>query len=371
MRSCDEAEAYMLAGELLGAPSYSNSTGPVFGAFFKHYNAVLSPSTFGDAITEIESPVLKSHKDVLSCVKILRSNPTLTFDGFLDLAFSGRDARPAEKEYAARAIVSAAFMINCASKDYYSEGFQSGSIMRVKWEPNQGFADFLGKAFTTNQMPVLDQDSKRTIPYRSSLKAWKLVKRNKIKIRPTSNLIDHLLYDPKDRVLHVFHQTMFLQSQIKRCKNVDFDMDFKESLKLGILPPRLLFETLVTIHCILFPVASIGNKRSMRLLKKLIKKEGFDPEATWVEFVRPIPDDLSFTYWGPRLAELHDVVKRPRPTNSLVSWFERHTSERNALTVAIIGLFLSVFLGLLSLVVGILQLIIAWLAWRDDKKRND
>ncbi|KAL2679269.1 hypothetical protein Neosp_010036 [[Neocosmospora] mangrovei] len=232
MRSCDEAEAHMLAGELLGVPSYSNSTSPVFGAFFKHYNAVLSPSTFGGAVTEIESPVLKSHKDVLSCVQVLRSNPTLTFDKFIDLAFSGRDARPAEKEYAARAVISAVFMVNCASKNYYSEGFQSSTTMRVKWEPNQGFADFLEKAFTASPMTALDQDSKRDIPYRSSLKAWKLVKRNKIKIRPTNNLIDHLLYDPKDRVLHVFHQTMFLQSQIKRCKNVDFDMDFEESLKL-------------------------------------------------------------------------------------------------------------------------------------------
>lgn len=105
----------------------------------------------------------------------------------------------------------------------------------------------------------------------------------------------------------------------------------------------------------------------MRLLKKLIKKEGFDPEATWVEFVRPIPDDLSFIYWGSRLNELYNVVKKPPPTNSLVSWFERHTSERNALTVAIIGLFLSVLLGLLSLIVGILQLIIAWLAWKGDQ----
>ncbi|KAM6530339.1 hypothetical protein FALCPG4_008463 [Fusarium falciforme] len=232
MRSCNEAEAHMLAGELLGAPSYSNSTNPVYSAFFKHYNGVLSPSTFGDAITEIESPVLKSHKDVISCVQILSGNPTLTFDKFLDLAFSGRDARPAEKEYAARAVVSATFMVNCASKDYYSEGFQSSTAMRVKWEPNQGFADFLEKAFTPNLVSTLAHDSKRAVPYRGSLKAWKLVKRNKIKIRPTNNLIDHLLYDAKDRVLHVFHQTMFLQSQIKRCKAVDFNMDFEQSLKL-------------------------------------------------------------------------------------------------------------------------------------------
>lgn len=105
----------------------------------------------------------------------------------------------------------------------------------------------------------------------------------------------------------------------------------------------------------------------MRLLHKLIKKESFDPEATWVEFARPIPDDFLFSYWGPRLAKLSEVVERPRPTNSFVSWFERHTSERNALTVAIIGLFMSVLLGLLSLVVGILQLAVAWYAWKEER----
>ncbi|KAF5595319.1 hypothetical protein FPCIR_4479 [Fusarium pseudocircinatum] len=229
MHSCNDTEVEMLATELLGAPSYSPSTSPIFRAFFKHYNAVLSPSAFGDAIAEIESPVLKSHKDVLSCVQILKRNPTLTLNAFFDAAFPGQDARPAEKEYATRAVVRAAFMVNCASKDYYSEGFQSVTATRVKWEPDQGFADFLEKAFAPNSVTTLTQDTKR---YKGSLKAWKLAKRNKIKIRPTNNLIDHLLYDPKDRVLNVFHQTMFLQSQLKRWKDVAFDLNFEESLKL-------------------------------------------------------------------------------------------------------------------------------------------
>ncbi|KAF9767739.1 hypothetical protein IL306_015055 [Fusarium sp. DS 682] len=229
MHSCNDAEVQLLATELLGAPSYNPSTNPIFRAFFKHYNAVLSPSALGDAIAEIESPVLKSHQDVLSCVQILKSHPTITLNGFLKKAFAGQDARPAENEYAARAVVRAAFMVNCASKDYYSEGFQSVPARRIKWEPDQGFADFLDKAFAPNPTSSLGQDAKR---YRGSLKAWKLVKRNKIKIQPTNNLIDHLLYDPKGRVLNVFHQTMFLQSHMKWSKDFDLDLNFEESMKL-------------------------------------------------------------------------------------------------------------------------------------------
>jgi hypothetical protein len=100
------------------------------------------------------------------------------------------------------------------------------------------------------------------------------------------------------------------------------------------------------------------------MLKHLIQDEGFDEDAMWIEFVRELPADFSFLYWGDRIAKLYDLTKHPPPANALVSWFERHTSERNALTVAIIGLFLSVLFGFLGVVIGLFQSVIAWLAWK-------
>ena len=108
----------------------------------------------------------------------------------------------------------------------------------------------------------------------------------------------------------------------------------------------------------------MGNKRSTKTLRKLIKDENFDPEATWVEFVRLIPHDFHFEHWGSRLAELYSIVKDPPPINPLVSWVEQHASDRNALAVAVLGLFLAVLFGLLTFITRVLQLIIAWLAWR-------
>lgn len=101
-------------------------------------------------------------------------------------------------------------------------------------------------------------------------------------------------------------------------------------------------------------------------MKKLIKRKGFDPESQFVEFVRLDHDqpDMVYEYWGERLDNLYKLVKDPPPANALVAWFERHTSERNALTVAIVGLFLAVLFGFLSVVIGILQLVVAWLAWK-------
>lgn len=96
----------------------------------------------------------------------------------------------------------------------------------------------------------------------------------------------------------------------------------------------------------------------------MIQKHGFDAEGRWIEFVRATPGDMTFNYWGERLSALHDIVRQPPPANAIIAWVERHTSERNALTVAIVGLFLSVLFGLLSFIVGLLQLILAWVAYK-------
>ncbi|KAK3386755.1 hypothetical protein B0H63DRAFT_500451 [Podospora didyma] len=335
----NKSEAQAIAKELLGIELESADTVPVSPAFFTRYNEVFCHSNFRDAVVEIDSPVLTSHGDVLRCARILKGNPAMSHNEFMRLTFANcnRAATSEEKKHATKAIVSAAFMINCASKDYCSEGFSSDTAMRVRWEGDQGFSEFVEQAFIgrtlVDRAPEQEAMKKRALAHRGSLKAWN-----------------------KDRVLKVFHQTMFLQAQLKRAKDVDLEIGFEESLKLGILSSRLLLETLVSIHCVLFPVVDIGNRRSMRLLKRLIRKEGFDPEATWFDFVRPIPEDFRL--------HLYDAVKRPRPANSLVAWFERRTSERNALTVAILGLFLAVLFGPFTLVVGILQLVVAWLSWK-------
>ncbi|KAK1984377.1 hypothetical protein LZ30DRAFT_747908 [Colletotrichum cereale] len=107
-----------------------------------------------------------------------------------------------------------------------------------------------------------------------------------------------------------------------------------------------------------------SNHRSYSSLEKLIKKHSFDQEAMLIKLVRTVLPDMVFEYWGNRLAKLHDAIKHPPPTNPVVSWCERHTSEQNALTAAIFGLFLAALFGFLSFIVGLLQLILAWVAWK-------
>lgn len=120
----------------------------------------------------------------------------------------------------------------------------------------------------------------------------------------------------------------------------------------------------MTIHHILFPV--VEDSRSYFLLKEMVKKKGFDRDCKYVDFIRSDFDqpNMAYEYWGGRLENLYKLVKNPPPANAMVAWFERHTSERNALTVAILGLFLAALFGFFSVIIGIFQLVIAWLAWK-------
>ncbi|KAI1486472.1 hypothetical protein F5X96DRAFT_681981 [Biscogniauxia mediterranea] len=269
----------------------------LFKAYFNHYISVICPSGDGDEVIEVGSPALQSHADVLGYVRSLCDNPTLSRDDFLHTTLLKNNTTPKEREYVAGIVVNVAFMVNCTSR---------GS-RPVKWESDQGLDGFMKQSFTAELVQITEQQEKN------------LTKRYGIKIRPTDNLLEHLPCNPRDRTVKAFHQTGFLKAHLERSKNPPLDLDFQQSLKLGTLPPQLLFETLTSFHDILYP--------------------NFDRGGLGVEFVRPVTPDFTFIYWGDRLAKLHGVVKRPAPTNAF----------RNALTVAIIGLSLAALFGFLTL----------------------
>jgi hypothetical protein len=140
------------------------------------------------------------------------------------------------------------------------------------------------------------------------------------------------------------------------------------TLYSGTLPPQLLVETLYTIYSILFPVANDPKGKSNKLLSRLIRKGSFDRDARLVEYIRNENDPIVYVYWNTRLEELYNFVQDLPPRNRLTWWIERHTSERNALTVAIIGLFLSALFGLLACLIGIAQLAVAIRAWKRPRE---
>jgi hypothetical protein len=131
----------------------------------------------------------------------------------------------------------------------------------------------------------------------------------------------------------------------------------------GSLPPQLLLETLLSVYHVLLPVSK--DSKSASFARRLVKKGGFDPNMIIYDgSIRDMPDNFEYMYWGDRLRKLNELVAKPPPGNRFISWIERHTSERNALTVAIIGLFLAVLFGFLGFAVSVAQLVVSILAWK-------
>ncbi|KAH7256182.1 hypothetical protein BKA59DRAFT_412526 [Fusarium tricinctum] len=348
-----------------GQAGYANDRR--FEAYFKHYCSVVCPDSAGNAVLQLNTPALKSHSDVLKCIRELTQNPRISFNDFIRKTVSSNlpQVTLTEKTYIARVATEVLIGINCTVTDFYSDTYLSNQSQHKEWQGDTPFLSFLESAFKTETGHVSDTTRGQTfaemVLHKKSLKAWKLHQRYGIEIKGTNNILEHLLLD--GRTLKVFHQVSFLREHLKKTKHESLDLGFEESLKRGTLPPRLLLETLHTFHDILFPVMSVKDRKSLHTLKTMIKKQGFDSEGLWIEFVRKKPQDMSFEFWGDRLTKLYDAVRCPPPTNAMVAWFERHTSERNALTVAIIGVLLAVLFGFLSFVVGLLQLILAWMAY--------
>lgn len=341
-----------------------------------------NPSTYGEIAVPINRSGLSSHTDVLSAVSRLKFQCNQRLEEFQKEAFP--DCLPVNRERAAKTTVQLAFMIDPSSRDGFPMAyrFENEDAFPVKWLPNETFIQFFNTAFPTEPLDFWHSSIRKR-----SLKAWKLKRRLGIQLRPTNDLAEHLVYNPRMKTLTVFHQVEYLKAQVRHTAHRSLEESIETSFAKfdipvtsmkpttnclmcsGTLPPQLLFETLYSIYYILFPLAS--DKRSAKFAKKLTRPNdnpdarnssdsAFDPNlVVYDSLIRSLPANFKFVYWTKRLRNLQAVVNHPPPSNKVVSWFERHTSERNALTVAIIGLFLTALFGLLSFLVGIAQLVVS------------
>ncbi|KAL4904657.1 hypothetical protein BDW74DRAFT_168263 [Aspergillus multicolor] len=338
------------------------STSPSdFPAYFALYKSIFCSSNHSTAI-QVDEPVFTSHADVLQCVERLRQNPSLTRQQLADTLSPNGSASQKEKDVALESMVRVVFMLDCSQT--YARSFRVGYYSPTAWNSNDPFFAYVQRALP---MHTGSFDVHR---HKKALKAWKLKKRHNLQFRPTDIIAEHLLYDPSTRTVQVFHHTAYLQAHYSRCASQPITQQAPDSLKGGTLPPQLLLETLHSIHYILFPMSNDPRGRSRALLSSLMRKQNFDPDVEWVEsYTRAdVPSDFAYQYWNDRLEILYRIVKDRPPRNRFVSWIERHTSERNALTVAILGLFLSALFGFLACLIGIAQLVVSILAWKRPKE---
>jgi len=131
----------------------------------------------------------------------------------------------AERHRCMRIIVQLSFLVDCGSLDDYSSSFKrlNDDTFPTKWLDDHQFPAFFRQTFPINTSLQVSKVGK-------SLKAWKLHSRYKIKIVPTNDLAQHLVYNKRAGTLSVFHQMAYLKAHIGHSSTLPLSAPIEESL---------------------------------------------------------------------------------------------------------------------------------------------
>jgi hypothetical protein len=72
-------------------------------------------------------------------------------------------------------------------------------------------------------------------------------------------------------------------------------------------------------------------------------------------------EDISYHYFGARLADLYEELEIPKPRSWVERWLEQKSGARYIMMATVIGVAFAVLLGIASLVVSSYQ---AWLTYQ-------
>jgi hypothetical protein len=198
-------------------------------SYLQYYEKILGLSSHNYNIS-IGKAAYPDHAAICSMVDKLQINPALTKSQFKDQF--APTVSEYEKDNAIRALVRVAFMMDCAPRDRFEEGYMVRDFIPRLWHMDQSWADFAELCFPPIiQSQTMLEGVHAVMAQREKLKAWKLKKRYKVKLRPTDDLAEHLVFDPQLRTLKIFRHVSFLRAHLRRSKSENIDLGFFESLK--------------------------------------------------------------------------------------------------------------------------------------------
>ncbi|KAH7349156.1 hypothetical protein BKA66DRAFT_504406 [Pyrenochaeta sp. MPI-SDFR-AT-0127] len=335
-----------------------------FAAWFRLYDDLLSRRRFQTHPPTSSKTITNS--EIVAIAKLLRHNVRWTRDQLTThlLNETGNDYGIVDLEIALEIAVQVMFLVDCDATTWHAAEYRLGGIRPTCWASSESFCAFMQRAFprSTNV-----KNTASVLQDQHALKGWKLEKRLGLTVKGTIDLSNHLLYDPRHNVVYVFHHVAFLQAHLNGfAKDIPFDSTLEDCLLKGALPPRLICETLHSLQSILFP--SIDQK-AHKMMQRLIKEGGFDPECEQYSGYRHKDlhvgrHELQYEYWGERLAILHRLFIHKPPRNGIERWVRWRSSEANALALAMLALFISIVVGLVSIGLSAVQIWIAWMAWK-------
>jgi len=135
-------------------------------------------------------------------------------------------------------------------------------------------------------------------------------------------------------------------------------------LDSGSLPRQLVLKVLDSLQTVLFP---LSEPKSKRLLQSLVDKCSLDPDIVNFEYssIRNIGEEnIPYVYLADRLSDLYNEVRNPRPRGWLERQIERKSGARYMMMATLIGVMITVLLGIVSLAVSSVQTWIAYQAWK-------
>ncbi|KAK7965894.1 uncharacterized protein PG986_000171 [Apiospora aurea] len=334
------------------------------------------------------SPIFKSHNDLFRAITQLRANPKLTRNELLEcVAPTCSDVD--EQASATALVVRIAVMLECFTIYQSADRLEDG-LSGIPWRDNTSISTHIAEAFSgqvsvTPQSLLCYSDLRRGS--KSTLRATKLRKRLKLRLRPTHDLRNHLRLDRQRGELEIFHHAAFLKEQLWATSHKHHN---EGSNALAAIPPllprQLLLEALDSLQRVLFPLDDADSKR---LLRRLIKSpdSAFDPSLLQFEYSSLLDHSIAaaqrdeegksssndpevggvhYRYWAARLAELREELENPPPRRWLDRQLQRRSSARYVVMVTLAGVVFAV----LSLIMSAIQTWVAYPAWKAPNDPN-
>ncbi|CZR62772.1 uncharacterized protein PAC_12669 [Phialocephala subalpina] len=326
----------------------------VLGRYFQFYK--ISTSTYECNIEAGQIPSITSHEDLFRIIQELKANPEITKAELLEKLSTNRPAR-VDRERALNLAAQIAMMVNCSASRQSSVLLEHGNH-QTRWKRDVTFSQFIGDIFPPNDHPGIED-------IKGNLRATKLKKHARLNFQPTDDLRNHLRLDRKGAVVEIFHHTAFLKEQLRLTKDQPRDLSVPDFIKMSVLPRALALEALDSIQKILFPLT---DPKSKKLLLSLTSTStcNFDTDILRYDSVsirKPDEYNISYRYFGTRLADLHQELENPTP-RGVEKWFERNSGARFVMMATIAGVIFAIFLGLLGLGLAAFQSYIGYMAWK-------
>jgi hypothetical protein len=321
----------------------------VLQSFWKLYRSMTDacyPERLG------RQPALSCHEDLLWLMRKIQHSRDVAREALLRECFethqptSGRPPTSIDQNRAFNIAASLLFMMDFGIMHGGGNNCDRNTPL-IPWRDRLSAKLFLAEAFPEAR------DSAEVRNAAVDLTASQLKKHGKLQLKATNDIRSHLVLDHEERTVWIFHHTTMLRESLK-CGEGDEEA--------CMLPRKLILEVLDTLHLVLFP----PNPASYKLLDQLVRRHGFDSGLlayASASYRNSVDSESSYSYFGGRLLALHNEMQSPRPHG----WLQERLGRKRdtyMLMATMIGVFIAVLIGLLSLAVSCFQAWVGYQQWK-------